>query len=163
MSDVDAFRAVCADDAIPRWTGFPYGMSEEQAASLVRDRIRATDDGTSAFFTLVDPTDTLLGSVSLLRVDRSDAVGLVAYWLRRESRGRGIGTRAVALLCRWAFDSLGLERLELTVDVRNDASRRLAERAGFQLEATLRSSRSIHGERVDEYLYSLLPSDLEGL
>jgi RimJ/RimL family protein N-acetyltransferase len=163
MSDVAGFRAACADDAIPRWTGFPYEMTEEEASRLVRDRIRATDEGTSISFAVVDRAETVLGSVSLLWLDWPNAVGWVAYWLRPESRGAGIGTRAVVMLCEWAFESLGLARLQLTVDVRNDASRRLAERAGFRLEGTLRSSRSIHGERIDEYLYSLLPSDVGAL
>ena len=159
MADASSFRAACADGEIPRWTGFPYGMSEEDARRLVRDRISGTDEGTSAAFAVVDGAGTLLGSVSLLWLDRPNAVGCVAYWLRQESRGAGVGTRAVAMLCKWALESLGLARLQLTVDVRNEASRRLAERVGFRHEGTLRSSRVIHDERIDEHLYSLLPSD----
>ena len=91
--------------------------------------------------------------------DWSRSVGEVAYWLARESRGAGIATRAVAILCDWAFETLDLARLQLAVDVRNDASRRVAERVGFRREGTRRSSREHHEERIDEHLYGLLASD----
>jgi len=134
-------------------------MSEDDAHALVHERIRATEAGTSAAFAVVAADGSLLGSVSLLWIDWPRSVGEVAYWLSRESRGGGVATRAVAMLCDWAFETLGLARLQLAVDVRNDASRRVAERAGFRHEGIRRLSREIHGERIDEDLYGLLPSD----
>jgi RimJ/RimL family protein N-acetyltransferase len=55
----------------------------------------------------------------------------VGYWLAPEGRGRGAMTRALQLLVRYAFDELGVERLELYTLLENDASQRVAERAGF--------------------------------
>ncbi len=142
-----------------RWTGFPYDMTATDAANLVRDRIAAAHRRTGAAFAIVDEEDSLLGSVSLFSIDWQRSLGVVAYWLAPWSRDRGIGTRAVSVLCEWAFSSLQLARLELRVDLRNERSQRLAERAGFQREGVVRSSQEIHGERIDEYLYSLLPTD----
>jgi len=158
MDDAGAFHLACQDDEIPRWTGFPYRMSAEEAANLVAARI-ASPDSSSTAFAVVDRADCLLGSVSLLWIDCEKSVGEVAYWLSADSRGKGIGRKAVAALCDWAFDTLGLQRLQLTVDIRNQPSWRLAERVGFQREGLMRSSRVIHGEPIDEYLYSLLPLD----
>ena len=97
--------------------------------------------------------------MSLFQIDWQRSLGVVAYWLAPWSRGKGIASQAVATLCDWAFDSLHLARLELRVDVRNEPSQRLAERVAFRREGLVRSSQEIHGERIDEYLYSLLPSD----
>ena len=47
------------------------------------------------------------------------------------ARGRGIGTEAVGVLTRWAFNAVGLHRLTAQVEVGNWASRALAEKAGF--------------------------------
>jgi RimJ/RimL family protein N-acetyltransferase len=134
-------------------------MSEDEATSLVHERVEALGNRTGAAYAVVDPEDSLLGSASLLSIDWHRSAGVVAYWLAPESRGKGIGTSAVTMLCQWAFEALGLARLELRVDVRNEPSQRLAERVGFRREGLLRSSEEIHGARIDQYLYSLLPTD----
>ena len=135
-------------------------MTKAEATSLVRDRREATARGTGVAFAIVGDDGRLLGSASVLSIDRQRSCGLIAYWLAPGSRGKGIGTRAVSMLCEWAFTALGLARLELTVDVRNEPSQRLAERVGFQRQRMTRSSQEIHGERIDEYLYSLVRSDV---
>jgi RimJ/RimL family protein N-acetyltransferase len=56
------------------------------------------------------------------------------------ARGGGIAVRAVREASRWALDGLDLHRLSLGHSVANTASRRVADKAGFRLEATLRSA-----------------------
>ena len=75
------------------------------------------------------------------------------------ARGRGIATDALKLLTRWAFDQLGLQRLQLKADPDNAASQRVAEKAGYQREGLLRSSFVVRGRRSDSVLYSRLPTD----
>ncbi len=154
-----AFQAACADGSVSRWTGFAYDLTLSEATTLVEQRMAAAPNGTGAAFAVVDESDRLLGSVSLFRIDWDRSLGVVAYWLAPESRRKGIATRAVNTLSEWAFGTLGLARLELRVDIRNVDSQRVAERAGFQREGTIRSSQEIHRERIDEYLYSRLPTD----
>ncbi len=134
-------------------------MTAAQAEALVGERLAAASKASGAAFAVVDDEDRLLGSVSLRSIDWERSVGVVAYWLAPQARGRGTATHAVAALCDWAFETLRLARLELRVDTRNERSQRVAERAGFQREGLIRSSDEIHGERNDEYLYSLLPTD----
>ena len=74
-----------------------------------------------------------------LRIRTEDARAEVGYWLSAQARGRGHATRAVRLICRWAFAALGLERVELLAATGNPASQRVAERCGFEREAVLRS------------------------
>jgi [ribosomal protein S5]-alanine N-acetyltransferase len=83
----------------------------------------------------------------------------VGYWLLEHARGRGLVTRALALVAGWAFSEYGVKRLSLLADPRNEASLRVAERAGFTKEGVLRSWADVNGERVDHVSYSLLPSD----
>ena len=67
-----------------------------------------------------------------------------------------MGTSALRLYSRWAFESLALARLELLVQPDNEASLRLGERAGFTREGVLRSHSLIRGERRDMVMMSLL-------
>jgi len=102
-------------------------MTEAEAAALVCERMMAAKKGAGASFAVVDEqaADRLLGSTGLFSIDRQRCLGVVAYWLAPPSRGKGIATRAVSTLCEWAFLTVGLARLELRVDVRNEPSQRL--------------------------------------
>ena len=101
-----------------------------------------------------------LGLVSLRIAEGDPGLAAVGYWLRREARGRGAATVAVQLISRWAFDELGVQRLELTTAPENVASQRVAERAGFTREGVLRGLQATKNERRDSVMFSLLPADL---
>jgi RimJ/RimL family protein N-acetyltransferase len=106
----------------------------------------------------VEQNGSLVASVGF-RVDHRGN-GEIGYWCAAEARGRGVITRAVRLVCRHAFEDLGMGRLEILVDPDNVASRRVAEKAGFREEGVLRSHLTQRdGTRRDSVLYSRLPSD----
>jgi RimJ/RimL family protein N-acetyltransferase len=67
----------------------------------------------------------------------------------------------VQLIALWAFNELGVQRLELTTAPENVASQRVAERAGFSREGVLRGlvATKDNGRR-DSVMFSLLPADL---
>jgi RimJ/RimL family protein N-acetyltransferase len=115
--------------------------------------------GTMAHFAIYSTSPRrLLGSISL-RLYRHE-IAEVGYDLFPHGRGRGVATRAVRLVGRWAFEELGVARLELRAHPDNVASQRVAERAGFTREGVERSSRRLYDRRHDCVLFSLLPADL---
>jgi RimJ/RimL family protein N-acetyltransferase len=65
------------------------------------------------------------------------------------------------LISRWAIEDAGAERVQLRADVRNAASLRVAEKAGFTREGTLRSAAfdQRQDRRIDYAVYSLLPGE----
>lgn len=65
----------------------------------------------------------------------------VGYWGNARFAGRGLITEGVAALSEYAIRSLGATRVFLTTDEANTSSWRLAERAGFEFEGTLRNDR----------------------
>jgi RimJ/RimL family protein N-acetyltransferase len=67
----------------------------------------------------------------------------------------------VRLLSRWALREFGLVRLALHTHPENVASQRVAERAGFTREGTLRSLDTRGGMVRDIVSFSLLPGDLD--
>lgn len=62
----------------------------------------------------------------------------IGYWIRTADAGNGLMTEAVRALTRYAFERLDAVRVLIRADVHNRASRRVAEKAGFELEGTLR-------------------------
>jgi RimJ/RimL family protein N-acetyltransferase len=63
----------------------------------------------------------------------------IGYWCRRQFEGQGYITEAVKAITSFALSSLGAKRLEIRCDARNLRSRRVAERAGYTLEAEMRN------------------------
>ena len=115
--------------------------------------------GTEARFAIVDAaSDTCAGSLGLRMSVPAFRIAEIGYGLRAGWRGRGLATRAIRLVTDWAFFRAGIARLELGAAVGNQASRRVAERAGFQPEGVARMRLpTSDGGRADEARYGLLP------
>ena len=139
----------------------PAEPSVEDAAAWLEVRERRRRQGEALFLVVAEVADDrAVGSVWLWNVDVPNRRGEVGYWLLREARGRGLATRAVRLVCSYAFERLRLERLELFTLLGNAASERVAERAGFRREGVLRAYRRAPSGRVDVAAFSRLASDL---
>jgi RimJ/RimL family protein N-acetyltransferase len=85
--------------------------------------------------------------------------GEIGYIVAPAARGRGIAVRAVRLITEWWLQELGLERVELRIEVENEPSIRVAERAGYGHEGVLRSVHFKQGLRADIAVYSRLRTD----
>ena len=162
--DVPAVADACRDPEIAHWIDdVPAPYTRADARAYVATARRGWKDGSLWAFAVTDvATGELLGSCGIGWQDRPQGVAEIGYWVRSGTRRRGVATRAVRLASRWAFDECGVQRLQLRADVRNDASLRVAERAGFHREGVLRSIRYSHRQRrrVDFAIYSLLPGDV---
>jgi RimJ/RimL family protein N-acetyltransferase len=160
-ADIPALVRACQDPEIPRWTRVPSPYGESDARMYMQQRHDAVRSGAGAPYAVVDGrAGSLLGSISLMRFAWDHARAEVGYWLAREARGQGHAARAVRLMCRWGFEELGLERIELVAATGNLPSQRVAERAGFKREALLRSYFANKHERHDMVAYGLLAGEI---
>ena len=77
----------------------------------------------------------------------------------RECPGRGVASAAVTTLRPWAFDQIGLQRIDLRHSVENTLSCRVATAAGFTAEGTLRGA-ALHTDGWhDMHLHARLRTD----
>lgn len=152
--DLPAIERGLRDPAVIRGFGRPT-LDAEQLLELNRSRWA---EGEAATFAICDSRDECIGH-AFVNLGPSGRAS-VGYWLLPEARGKGLATRAVRLISRWALRELGLPRLGLFTEPWNVDSQRVAERAGFQREGVLRSWTEIDGRRRDYVSFSLLPGDL---
>ena len=68
----------------------------------------------------------------------------IGYWTAAPARGRGVATRAVALLRDWAQRELGVGELALLAHCDNRPSQGVAERAGFSDTGELRDGFKVY-------------------
>jgi RimJ/RimL family protein N-acetyltransferase len=83
-------------------------------------------------------TQLFIGASGLHPRDWSVPSFEIGYWVRSSREGQGYVTEAVKALTQVAFAILHAQRLIIRCDARNLRSARVAERAGYRLEATLR-------------------------
>ncbi|WP_182112237.1 MULTISPECIES: GNAT family N-acetyltransferase [unclassified Actinotalea] len=100
-----------------------------------------------------------VSTVGISHLDPRHDTAWTSYWLTASARGRGLATRAVATVARWAFDELGLFRLELGHRVNNPASCRVATAAGFTAEGIERAKLRYGAERFDVETHARLRTD----
>lgn len=127
---------------------------EEEEAEVRRARARFLTREDLWLFLFLKDTHTLVGSSGFHRIDWNVPRLEIGYWVRRRFCGRGYISEAVRGITRFAFDTLGARRVEIRCDAQNVRSRRVAERAGYELEATLHNhSLAADGSLRDTLIY----------
>ena len=160
LDDVDQLVAELQDPEIPRWTRIPEPYTHEDGREFLERTKEGWTRGTSANFAIVEAAgDRLLGSIGVIFHEQGAAS--IGYWVAESARGRGIASEALRLVSRWVLRTF--ERLELVAAPDNEASQRVAEKAGVMREGLLRRYVEIKGKRQDCVMFSLLPGDLRDL
>jgi len=137
--DVPAVVAAYAEADIREWN--LYSLDEAEAREWIRSWSAAWDAETDAAWAIAKRSDrSVIGRVSLRGIFLPAGSAEVTYWVTPHNRRQGAASRATSALSRWAFESLGLHRLELMHSVRNASSCGVAVQAGFVSEGTKRSS-----------------------
>jgi RimJ/RimL family protein N-acetyltransferase len=149
----------------PRWDDpDTYQARLANAERVVHGQPAAWEAGTQfAFVIHAAASGEGLGWIDVQ--PRGQGRGNLAYGVLSEHASKGVATRSVALICRYAFDVLRLSRLEICAIADNVASLRVAAKAGFQLEGLLRSYGAFEryepllGQRFDWAVYGRLRDD----
>jgi RimJ/RimL family protein N-acetyltransferase len=149
------------DPAVQRFTRIPVPPPAGFATTWLTSFEQARLDGTRECFAIVDSLDSSSLGAAAPKIDRQTATAELGYVVLPAARGRGVAVSALRQLAAWAFEELGMQRLELLISAANEPSKRVAERSGFVLEGVLRSHALKPGVREDMEIWSRLPSDPE--
>jgi [ribosomal protein S5]-alanine N-acetyltransferase len=143
----------------------PLWSRDELARSSFRRRLRQyqremrEDQGYA--YLIFQPSDAvLLGGLTISNIRRGVAqAASLGYWMGVMHAGRGHMTDAVRAIVPYAFDTLGLHRLEAACLPHNTPSMRVLEKAGFHHEGRARRYLKINGLWQDHELFARLQDD----
>lgn len=155
--DAAALLAIFGDpEVMAFWSSEPW-PDLETAQAYIRD-IHQGFHSRSLFQWAVTCGETgeLIGTCTLAHYSEQNRRAEVGIILGRKSWGQGLGRSTLRCLIRFAFEELGLERLEADIDPNNLRSLALFEGRGFQREGLLRERWRVHGEVQDTVLLGLL-------
>ncbi|EUJ50970.1 GNAT family N-acetyltransferase [Paenilisteria rocourtiae] len=103
-------------------------------------------------------TGKFIGTIDI-RIDPMNRSGCLGYALNKDYWGHGYMTEAGFAILDLAFQTLQLERVFAMHDVRNPASGKVMQRLGMTYEGTIRKSRYVKEEFVDDAYYSILKEE----
>lgn len=138
-SDAAALFAAHSDPETHHYWSAPAHTSIDQTRGEIEATLAAASGRAWA---ITENGGEALGRIALF-IPR-EGVGEFGVIMRREAQGRGLASKALALLEAHAFNQLNLHRLAADIDPENTASLSLFLRAGFQREGLLRGNWKTH-------------------
>ena len=155
-TDYDAWYEVrrrCRDWLVP-WEPRPKGAplpAEDRASFAARCAIRERERqlGTGFGFGIF-VGERFAGEVTLSSIQRGPfQTGHIGYWIDQQLAGRAYTPEAVVVVLAFAFDTISLHRVEISIIPRNRASLRVVEKLGLRSEGVARRYLEINGEWED--------------
>jgi RimJ/RimL family protein N-acetyltransferase len=150
-----------SDMEVRRW----LAMSEAPPPTLESEQEwyqQRKQDPTCVLWSIESEGGRLVGDVGLGLIDKTHRRAEVGIFIGDKSFwGRGLGADAISRVLRYAFDELGLRRVQLYVDEDNLRAIRCYKKCGFVREGLLRSYRLREGKPVNEILMAALREEFE--
>lgn len=103
-------------------------------------------------------TDSVVGESVLNGLDAGNRSCNFRIWISG-ARGRGLGTEATRLTMRHAFETRGLNRVQLEVYDFNPRARHVYEKVGFVHEGVMRQALRYDDRWIDAHAMSILASE----
>jgi len=158
MSDLDKNVEWFNDREVTRHISMRYPVPRAAEEEWLKGTIGSMMAyGHNVFFAIETKDGTYIGNINFHQVypeNRKARLGITigekAYW------SQGYGTDALRTLCRFGFDEMNLNRIDLLVDADNARAIACYERVGFRHEGLLRQARWVRGAYVDQLVMGLL-------
>ena len=126
-SDTEWITRACQDEEVQRWTKVPSPYTHQHAESFIAD-----NNGDLAAWAIIDSrSQEPVGVCGIHHI--TNGVASVGYWVAPWGRKSGAASTALQILRTLAKRIGNAHTLQATIAESNSASRRTAERAGFQL------------------------------
>lgn len=162
-SDFAQFREVRRRNAdwLTKWepsrpVGAPDVIEDPHAFTVrcnARDRERQMGAG-YGFGVFVD--GDFAGEINLTSVQRGPFQNAyVGYWIDEKHAGQGYTPEGVVVVCKFAFETLQLHRLQISIIPRNGASHRVMAKLHIREEGTAERYLEINGRWEDHVRYAI--------
>nr|AUN37605.1 ribosomal-protein-S5p-alanine acetyltransferase [uncultured bacterium] len=159
-SDSKALFAIKSDPEVTKHYGQePHQSVDETLWWIEGLKISYENRQDVAWCVTLKGDDTLIGACTLWNLDHGYHHGEIGYELHPAYERQGLMTEAVAAILTFAFNDLGLHRVEATPFADNPPSKSLLLRLGFTYEGTLRQRHFFRNHFKDQLYYGLLKDE----
>lgn len=143
----DIFRTIDTDrDTLGEWLPFVnYTITINDSMEFVESVILAPKGKKELVFAVI-VNEQFAGIVGFKDTDEINKKTEIGYWLGKNFQGKGIMTAVVTKLCRYAFTTLDMNRIQIRCAVGNVRSSKIPRRLGFVLEGIERDGELLSGD-----------------
>lgn len=106
----------------------------------------ANNQTDTVHFAVVNDKDEYLGTISLKDIDREKRCAEYAISTRKKAHGTGAAMEATRQILKYAFETLGLDRVFLNVLVENERANAFYRKAGFRFVREEPAALELRGE-----------------
>ena len=139
----------------------PFGTAELLKENI-NTAIKSRNNQQRYAFVIFDKQNKrYIGSTSFGNISIKDKRLEIGWtWIHKTAQGTGLNLYCKHLLLTYAFEELGILRVEFKTDSRNIQSQKAIEKIGGKFEGTLRShTLMLDGYRRDTSYYSILKEE----
>lgn len=143
-----------------RGSFFPLGMESEPVfrRRYEEDGFWGRDEG---MLLMIDAENRVVGEIEFYPITHYLTGYELSYLIfGQDHAGKGYATEAVRLLTAYLFARLRIDRVQLAIHPENEASRRVAQKAGYMQESLMRRCWFHQGSFHDLEIWSILPEEL---
>ncbi|WP_019392719.1 GNAT family N-acetyltransferase [Priestia filamentosa] len=159
-SDSSTLFKIWSDPVVTKHMNISHFMEEKQAKDMITFLNTLAYENKAARFTIIElASNKIIGSCGYNTLDFAHSKSEIGYELSKAFWGKGYASEAISGLLKYAFEDLGLNRIEAKVEPQNTNSIKTLQRLNFTLEGTLRQAEKSKGKFVDLNLYSRLKTD----
>lgn len=103
-----------------------------------------------------------VGLIGFRDTDLANMKTEIGYWLSQNAQGKGIITQSATAILKYAFDEMGINRVQIRAEIENIKSRNIPERLGFSFEGIQREGEmSPDRNFLNVAVYSLLKKEFK--
>ena len=147
---------------VSKWlASVPYPYTDNDAQNFIK-RAKEQDENTKISLAIVlKENNKVIGGTEIRNINKKDGTAGGGIWLNEKYQKNGYGTEAFYTKIKYAFEVLGLRRMENGYFQNNEKSKRMQEKLGFKNEGIKRKKYLClaTGEYVDECITGLLKED----
>lgn len=160
MADADEMFALIAANRnyLARWLPWAPDHTLETERQWIEGRMQVKVGGTCSPSLLIYQ-GSLVGLTGVTNKDPLNKSCTLGYYLAGAYQGRGIVTRACRGVLSYAFDTLGMHRVQISANPANTRRLAIPRRLGFIYEVTMREVEFLNGRFQDSTSYSMLASE----
>jgi RimJ/RimL family protein N-acetyltransferase len=157
MGDDKAMFAMLSDEvSMKYWSSTPI-TDIEQARRVLREDLDSDAEGKSLCWAIIHrERGIMIGKCILFQFDLANKRAEIGFILNRDFWRQGLMHQALEAVIEFAFERLGLHRIEADVDVLNTGSLAILEKLGFEREGLFRDRWCVYGEWQDSVMLGLI-------
>lgn len=162
LSDAkDIFETIDSQrEYLGRWLPFVALTREISNSEQFVDSVVNAPEGRAEYVFAIKKNNQFVGLIGFKDTDRLNRKAEIGYWLSEKFQKQGIITKSVEKLCEFAFEEMGINRIQIKCAVGNKLSSNIPKRLGFKLEGVERQGELLTGGvYTDLEIYSKLKSE----